>query len=169
MNHCVSSFKLDFRIIWTQWRNRAKVCCLLWHVLCMKHKLLAKCTMCMFHCVPLTSVEHKCATFHALNTHMSRLWHQYLFQMSGICFYDIWGRFCVAKTNITNITSKKRQHKIFVFCQKLVFTFLAGDKNWQNIMMQNFNPKSRRVMSMKKCIDQVVRRRGNEIHFLGTF
>ena len=86
----------------------------LWHFLCMIHKLLDKFTMCNCVCHIVLGANHfswnvflnKVAAFHDLNSHMSILRHQYLFQMLRICIHDIWERFCVAKINITYFTSK---------------------------------------------------------------
>ena len=58
---------------------------------------------------------NKFAAFHDLNSHMSILWHQYLFQMLGICIHDIWERFCVAKINITYFTSKNSSKRFSFF------------------------------------------------------
>ena len=100
---------------------------------------------------------------------MSTLRHQYLFQMLGKCIYDIWERFCVAKINIAVFTSKNSSTRYSFFGYSHVYIFLAGDKSRTGILRKNFNPKSRRVLSMQKCKEQVVPAKWNEIHFLGTF
>ena len=112
---------------------------------------------------------NKFATFHDLNAHMSILRHQYLFQMLGICIYYIWERFCVAKINITNFTSKNCSTRFSFFVIYLYIHFWLVTKLVQGNLGGTFNPKSRRVLSMKKCIEQVVPRQWSEIHFLGTF
>ena len=112
---------------------------------------------------------NKFATLHDLNLHMSILRHQYLFQMLGRCIYDIWERFCVAKINIVHFTSKNSSTRFSFFCYSLLYTILAGDKSRAGFVRRTFNPKSTGVLSMQKCIEWVVPRRGNEIHFLSTF
>ena len=100
---------------------------------------------------------------------MSILRHQYLFQMLSRCIYDIWERFCVAKINIVHFTSKNSSTRFSFFCYSLLYTILAGDKSRAGFVRRTFNPKSTGVLSMQKCIEWVVPRRGNEIHFLSTF
>ena len=112
---------------------------------------------------------NKFATFHDLNAQMSILRHQYLFQMLGICIYDLWERFCVAKINITNFTSKICSTGFSFFVIYLYIHFWLVTKLVQGNLGGTFNPKFRRVLSMKKCIEQVVPRQWSEIHFLGTF
>ena len=124
-------------------------------------------SMCMLYCSGCQSLQlkrflNKFATFHDLNAHMSILRHQYLFQMLGICIYDIWERFCVAKINITNFTSKNCSTTFSFFAIYLYIHFWLVTKLVQGNLGGTFNPKSRRVLSMKKCIEQVVPRQWSE-------
>ena len=142
----------------------------------MRHTLLAKFTMCMFHFAGCQSHTvhwgvffNKFAIFHNLNSHMRIQRHEYLFQMLSRCIYDIWERFCVAKINIVHFTSKNSSTRFSFFCYSLLYTILAGDKSRAGFVRRTFNPKSTGVLSMQKCIEWVVPRRGNEIHFLSTF
>ena len=65
-------------------------------------------------------------------------------------------RFCVAKINITHFISTNSSTRFPFFDYAPLYTFLAGDKTRHNIMIGTFDPKSRRVLSMQKCIDIVV-------------
>ena len=67
------------------------------------------------------------------------------------------------------LQAKKEAPDNSFFGYSNVYTFLAGDKSRTGILRKNFNPKSRRVLSMQKCKEQVVPAKWNEIHFLGTF
>ena len=120
--------------------------------------------------VPITSVE----TFFKQICYISwsKCTYEYTkatIQMLGICIYDIWERFCVAKINITNFTSKNCSTRFSFFVIYLYIHFWLVTKLVQGNLGGTFNPKSRRVLSMKKCIEQVVPRQWSEIHFLGTF
>ena len=82
--------------------------------------------------------------------------------MLGKCIYDIWERFCVARINIAMFTSKNSSTKYSFFGYSHVNIFLAGDKSRTGIPSRNFNPKSRMVLSMQKCKEQVVPAKWNE-------
>ena len=64
---------------------------------------------------------------------------------------------------------QNQQHRIFVFLLFTFFEFMGRDKKLQDIMRRTFNTKSVTVLSMKKCIENVVPAPWNENHFLGPF
>ena len=117
---------------------------------------------CQSHTVHWGVFFNKFAIFHDLISHMRIQRHQYLFQMLSRCIYDIWERFCVAKINIVHFTSKNSSTRFSFFCYSLLYTILAGDKSRAGFVRRTFNPKSTGVLSMQKCIEWVVPRRGNE-------
>ncbi len=61
---------------------------------------------------------------------------------------------------------------MFFFLQFTITGYACMDcdkKKLQDILLLTFNLKSKRVLSMQKCIEKVVPMCGNENHFQATF